>query len=120
MTNDIENQWLSVQKLTSYQHAMKQYWQRLKATLAPDLVLMAPPLNTQQIAYLFKKLDDKNAEQKEAIEERLALSSKQQKNAALKRYNKALTRWLGIKTTEQEALIVQLYSALQPQRRLVA
>lgn len=114
LTTDISMQQLSIEKLTYHQEAITQHWVRMKAKLVPDLVLIAPLLDNQQISYLFKKLDKKNAKEREEIDVNLALSPKQQKNDAIKKYKKNLTRWLGKLTPEQETLAADMYRQLQP------
>ena len=114
LTTDISTQQLSIDKLTYHQEAITQHWVRMKAKLVPDLVLMAPLLDSQQVAYLFEKLDKKNAKEREEIDESLALSPKQQRDIAIKKYNENLTRWLGKLTPEQETLAVDMYSQLRP------
>jgi hypothetical protein len=114
LTSDIVSQQFSIEKLTYHQEILLQHWQRMKAKLVPDLVLMAPLLSAQQVSELFATLDKKNAEEREEIQEKFALSLKQQQNNAEKRYNKNLTRWLGKLTSEQETVTAEKESYLQP------
>lgn len=114
LTSDIVSQQFSIEKLTYHQEILLQHWQRMKAKLVPDLVLMAPLLSAQQVSELFVTLDKKNAEEREEIQEKFALSPKQQQNNAEKRYNKNLTRWLGKLTSEQETVTAEKESYLQP------
>ena len=110
---DIDNQQLSFAKLDAHQDAIKQHWIRMKTKFVPDLVLMAPLLDRQQITYLFEKLNKKNAEERETIKKSLALEPKQQAAAAVRKYKKSLARWLGELTLEQETLAVNMYDQLQ-------
>ncbi|MBT3504361.1 MAG: hypothetical protein HN475_01060 [Piscirickettsiaceae bacterium] len=114
LTSDIRHQQLNLEKLTFHVEAIKQHWQRIKDKLVPDLVLLAPLLSDQQVSYLFEKLDEKNAEEREEIETGLALSPERQQNDAIKRYKENLTRWLGKPSPEQETLVIDVYSQLQP------
>lgn len=113
LTADISNQQLNSAKLDAHQDTIKQHWARMKAKLVPDLVLMAPLLDSQQIAYLFEKLDKRNAEERKEINETLALSPKQQQDAVVKKYKKNITRWLGDLTPEQKTLAANIYGQLQ-------
>jgi uncharacterized protein YeaO (DUF488 family) len=113
LTTDISMQQLNLEKLSYHQEAIRQHWVRMKAKLIPDLVLMAPLLDKQQVSYLFDKLDKKNATEREEIEANLALSQNQQQNNAIKKYKKNLTRWLGKLTPEQKTLAEGMYSLLQ-------
>jgi hypothetical protein len=113
LTADINNRQLSFAKLEAHQDVIKQHWVRMKAKLVPDLVLMAPLLDSHQVTYLFEKLDKRNVEEREEIDEKLALSPKQQEDAAVKKYKKNLTRWLGDLTSEQKTLVGDMYSQLQ-------
>ncbi|MFT4609557.1 MAG: hypothetical protein ACJAUT_000479 [Cellvibrionaceae bacterium] len=113
LTSDIDGQQLSFAKLDAHQDTIKQHWARMKAKLVPDLVLMAPLLDSQQIAYLFEKLDKRNAEERKEIDETLSLSPKQQQDAVVKKYKKNITRWLGDLTPEQKTLAANIYGELQ-------
>jgi hypothetical protein len=113
LTSDISTQQLNLEKLTFHVEAIKQHWQRIKTKLVPDLVLLAPLLSDQQVSYLFEKLAEKNAEQREEIEAVLTLSPERQQSDAIKRYKENLTRWLGKPSPEQETLAIDVYSQLQ-------
>jgi uncharacterized protein YeaO (DUF488 family) len=110
---DIGNRQLSFTKLVAHQETIKQHWARIKAKLVPDLVAMAPLLNRQQVDYLFTKLDKRNSEEREDINQQSALSSRQQEETAVAKYRKNLMRWLGDLTPEQEILAVDMYNQLQ-------
>lgn len=118
LTTDIRMQQLSIEKLTYHQAAIQQHWARMKAKIVPDLVLLSPLLDDQQVSYLFDKLDKKNIDEREKIEKILALNPKQQQNNAIKKYKKNLTRWLGEPTPEQETLAVDMHRQLQSNDKL--
>lgn len=114
LTADIDNRRLNFEKLTYHQALLTGHWQRIRAKLVPDLVLMASLLDQQQIVHLFKKLNEQNIAEREEIEAWAALSQKQQQDEAIKRYKKSLSRWLGSLTNAQEILIATIYTDLQP------
>lgn len=113
LTADIDGQQLNFARLDGHQDAIKQHWARMKAKLVPDLVLMAPLLDRQQVSYLFEKLEKRNAKERQEIDHILALSPQQQRDKAVIKYKKNLSRWLGDLTPEQEVLAANMHDQLQ-------
>jgi uncharacterized protein YeaO (DUF488 family) len=113
LTTDINSQQLSFEKLTIHETAIKQHWARMKAKIVPDLVQLAPLLDEQQVAYLFKKLDQRNSKEREEIDAYLALTPEKQQADSIEKYKKNFTRWLGELTPEQETLATTMHNKLQ-------
>lgn len=113
LTQDIRAQQLSTSTLDKHQALFEQHWQRLKARIVPDLVMLAPELSKAQIDHMFRVLTEENQVAKQDHERRLTRSKIQQENLWLAERTKRLSRWLGPLSNSQRQLLEQSYQQYQ-------
>lgn len=109
LSDDIQMQQLSLDKMDYHQQKAAEHWTRLKARIIPDLVEMAPMLSQEQVNSMFKEIEALNEEEAQEREELLAKSIEQRKKRSIKRNIKNLERWFGNINSEQESLVENMY-----------
>jgi hypothetical protein len=109
LSDDIQQQQLSLEKMDYHQSKAQDHWVRIKERIIPDLVEMSPTLSNEQVESIFKEIDELNKEEAEERAERLEMDEDKRKKQSIKRSEKNLKRWLGPINEQQDALVNSMY-----------
>ncbi len=103
--NDVKNNNINQQSISSHRERARQHWATVRAHVAADIVILATTLSDEQVNYLLAKLEKDN---QEAVDEQLEmseLSDDERRKKWIKRNQKNIKRWLGRLNDEQKLFI---------------
>lgn len=106
---------MRIERLLSHRDDVQAHWQSLRARVVPDIVSMAPMLETEQIASLFEALEERNLEDLNDLEER-SQQPLESGDRWVKRSVDRLENWIGQLTDDQQQVFEELSERYRPNR----
>lgn len=112
---EVVNDQVDIERLLSHRDDVQTHWQSMRERIVPDIVSMAPMLESKQIASLFDALEERNLEDQNDLEEH-SQKPMESGDRWIKRSVDRLENWVGQLTDDQQQVFEELSERYRPNR----